>query len=56
MTNLQGIRCVSNHNASTIDKITNWCKGTGNYSNTSADQGYCFGTTPRLLFVRQQVE
>merc|ERR1719410_742984 len=46
MTNLQGIRCVSNYNSSTVNKIQNWCKNTGKYTNTSADEGYCFGTTP----------
>jgi hypothetical protein len=46
MTNLQGVRCVSNHNGSTLDKITNWCNGTGDYTGTTVDQGYCFGTTP----------
>jgi hypothetical protein len=46
MTNLQGVRCVSNYNGSTIDKISNWCKNTGDYTGTTADHGYCFGTTP----------
>merc|ERR1712091_741432 len=41
-----GVRCVSNYNGSTIDKISNWCKNTGDYTGTTADQGYCFGTTP----------
>jgi hypothetical protein len=47
MSNLQGLRCVAAHNGSTRDKINNWCKGsTGDFSQTSVDQGYCFGTTP----------
>merc|ERR1712057_58705 len=45
MTNLQGVRCVSNYNGSTLDKITNWCKGTGDYTGTTIDQGYCFGAS-----------
>merc|ERR1712159_475058 len=46
MNNLQGVRCVSKYNDSTKNKIQNWCKNTGNYSGTTADGGYCFGTTP----------
>jgi len=46
MTNLQGVRCVSNYNGSTVDKVQNWCNNTGDYTGTTVDQGYCFGTTP----------
>merc|ERR1719407_343631 len=46
MNNLQGVRCVSKYNGSTKDKVQNWCRNTGDYRGTTADQGYCFGTTP----------
>merc|ERR1719324_1937024 len=47
MTNLQGVRCVahSSHQATTEKKIQGWCADTGDWTNKSRDQGFCFGTT-----------
>jgi len=47
MNNLQGIRCVasSTSNATSMAKIQGWCKDTGDWKNTTRDEGFCFGTT-----------
>jgi hypothetical protein len=50
MTNLQGVRCVasSTSNATSMAKIQGWCKDTGDWKNTTRDEGFCFGTTKGL--------
>merc|ERR1719284_1231533 len=54
MTNLQGLRCVSAHNDTGLNKMQNWCADTGNWANKSRDQGFCLvlhQTHTRLMLI-----
>jgi len=48
MNNLMGIRCVAAPDVqkTTLDKIQGWCSQSGDWTNSTRDQGFCFGTTP----------